>query len=136
MQYLPVTSPVPGGWLAAEKRKFQRVRLDVRLRATVHKRDSHFPITELNRKPGPRVPIQGRLCNLSLGGLAALLPVELAVGERVELDLTLPSVAQPLKLKAVIRNRRGSTYGMEFTDTTRSQRAVIAFACGELESLD
>ncbi len=102
-----------------EKRKFPRVKLDVRLRATV-------------RKGGNRVPVQGRGSNLSEGGLAAFLPVELGIGDFIELDVILPYATQPMKLRAVVRNRRSFTYGMEFVDTTAAQKSVIARACGAL----
>ncbi len=128
-------NPLSNSWITAEKRKFQRVRLDVRLRATFRKRDSQFPAPLLHQKRATRVPIQGRLSNLSQGGLAAFLPMELPVGELVELDLTLPGAPQPLKLKAVVRNRRGFTYGMEFTDTTPAQQEIIARTCGKLDLL-
>ncbi len=103
----------------SEKRSFQRYGLDVRLRATVH-------------KAGARIAVHGRGNNLSEGGLAAFLPVELVIGEALQLELSLPYATQPLRLRAVVRNRRSFTYGLEFSDITRAQRATIARTCGAL----
>ncbi len=119
MQTLPSNNPasVIG---AQDGRKFRRFEFDVRLRATV-------------RKNSGRVAVQGRGNDLSGCGLAAFLPVDLAEGESIELDVTLPYATQPLKLRAVVRNRRGYLYGLEFANTTPAQRAVIARCCGALE---
>ncbi len=104
----------------SEKRAFQRYALDVRLRATL-------------RKKGVRIAVHGRGNNISEGGLAAFLPTELVIGELVEMDVSLPYATQPLKVKAVVRNRRSFTYGLEFVDITPAQKAAIARTCGALE---
>ena len=105
---------------ANEKRQFRRVGLDVRLRVTC-------------RKAGTRMAVRGRGNNLSDGGLAAFIPVELVIGECIELDVSLPYATQPLKLRAVVRNRRSFTYGLEFVSITPCQQAAIARTCRALE---
>ena len=104
----------------SEKRQFHRFGLDVRLRVML-------------RKAGSRMAFQGRGNNLSEGGLAAFIPTELVIGELIELDLSLPYTAQPLKLRAVVRNRRSFTYGLEFVDITPAQQSIIERTCRALE---
>ncbi len=103
-----------------ERRQWKRFHIDVRLRASV-------------RSGGAKLPVYGRVSNLSRGGLAAFLPVELVVGEQIELDLTLPYATQPLKVRAIVRNRRSFAYGLEFVDITSAQLAAIIRTCGALE---
>ncbi len=85
------------------------------------------------RKAGAKVAIAGRGNNLGEGGIAAFIPVELVIGESVELDVSLPYTAQPLKLRAVVRNRRSFTYGLEFVDITPAQQRAIVRTCRALE---
>ncbi len=103
-----------------ERRRTKRFHIDVRLRASV-------------RSGGVKLPVYGRASNLSVGGIAAFLPVELVVGEQVELDLILPYSTQPLKVRAIVRNRRSFAYGLEFVDITPAQHSAISRTCGALE---
>ncbi len=108
---------------AAERRQFQRFELDVRLCATLS-------------KSGTRIGIHGRGNDLSQTGLAVFLPVELAVGESIELELVLPYTTQSIVLQAVVRNRRSFTYGLEFVHPTAAQRSLISRACTALKFLE
>ena len=103
----------------AEKRRWPRYHIDVPLRAVV-------------RCEGAYKSVRGIGSNLSLSGLAALLPVKLVVGERIELEVILPYSSTTLKVQAVIRNRRSYNYGMEFANITASQQAAIERACHSL----
>ncbi len=103
-----------------ERRQWKRFYLDVRLRASI-------------RSSGAKLPVYGRASNLSRGGVAVFLPVELVIGEHVELDITLPYATQPLKVRAVVRNRRSFAYGLEFVDITPAQQQAITRTCGALE---
>ncbi len=122
MELSPAESTVPLV-KTADKRRFQRFEVDVRLSATFC-------------KSATRVAIQGSGSDLSQSGVAVFLPIELAVGECIDLDLILPYATQPLRLKAVVRNRRSFTYGMEFVHPTAAQRAMLARACTALAFLE
>ena len=56
--------------------------------------------------------IPGRTVDFSEGGLAAVLPVELKVGESVMLDIEFPSWT--MNTRAVVRNRSVLRHGFEF----------------------
>ncbi len=104
---------------AAERRQWPRLHFDIGLRATL-------------REQGKRVAVHGRGNDLSRGGVSAFLPVELVVGQQIELDLALPYSSHPLKLRAVVRNRRSFTYGLEFRQLSAFQRATIERTCAAL----
>jgi len=103
----------------AEKRRWPRYQIDVQVKAMVRSQG------------GPKV-VHGMGSNLSLGGMAVQLPVELVIGEWLELLVTLPFCSQPVKVRAVVRNRRSYLYGMEFSRITASQQAAIERACYSL----
>jgi c-di-GMP-binding flagellar brake protein YcgR len=106
----------------AAKRRWPRYRIDVRIRAAVYHR-------------GALKAIHGRGTDLGQGGMAAFLPIELSVGDMIELDLTLPYCRQPLKVQAIVRNRQSFTYGIEFTNITPAQQAEIERICQALSVL-
>jgi hypothetical protein len=56
--------------------------------------------------------IPGRTVDFSEGGLAAVLPVELKVGESVMLDIEFPSWT--MNTRAIVRNRSVFRHGFEF----------------------
>ena len=104
---------------AAEKRRWPRYHVDVPIRAVV-------------LREGTYKSVRGIANDLSQGGLAAVLPVELVMGERIELEVVLPHSSAALKVQAVIRNRRSYSYGMEFANITASQQATIERTCRSL----
>ena len=67
---------------------------------------------------------------LSHGGLAALIPTDLKVGDAVELYFSLPYPVAHVLAEAVVRGRDGYRYGFEFVRlnlpiSARSTRPVI-----------
>ena len=50
----------------------------------------------------------------------------------LEMELILPYSQQPLKINAVIRNRRGFCYGMEFVNLAAPEREQILRSCKAL----
>jgi hypothetical protein len=63
--------------------------------------------------------VPGRTWDISEFGLSAILPVELLVGEAVELDIKLPLA--PASVRAVVRNRSVFRHGFEFEQPIRFQ---------------
>jgi len=110
------SNAVPDG---AEKRRWPRYHIDV-------------PIKAMIRCQGQPKMVHGMASDLSRGGMAAQLPVELVIGEWLEVLVTLPFCSQPVKVRAVVRNRRSYVYGLEFTSITASQQAGIERACHSL----
>src|SRR5215510_10812704 len=69
-------------------------------------------------KNGQKQTLSGRGSELSEMGMAAYVPAELNIGDRVSIEMMLPYSREALSLVAIVRNRSGFRYGMEFKDTT------------------
>lgn len=74
--------------------------------------------------------LSGRTVDLSDGGMGCLVAAELKVGQQVTLDFKLPLCRDPFKVRAVVRNRAASRYGLEFLSLTSVQREAIQRFCG------
>ena len=116
VQLFPLPNVTEDG---TEKRRWPRYHIDV-------------PVKAMVRCEGTPKMVHGMANNLSLGGMAALLPVELAIGEWLEVLVTLPFCSQPVKVRTVVRNRRNYVYGLEFVNITASPQAGIERACYSL----
>jgi c-di-GMP-binding flagellar brake protein YcgR len=101
-------------------RRWKRYDFDVRIRVTMF-------------SEGALRSVYGRGNDLSTGGMAAFVAAELNKGDNIELDLTLPYSSQPMKLKAIVCNRSGYKYGVEFVDILPEQRKIIERTCSALE---
>jgi hypothetical protein len=88
-------------------RRFRRYKLDVPVRVVVQTEDKI------------RI-IDGRGNELNEGGLAVSAGVELALGENIEVEFTPPYSGEPIRARAVVRNRNGYRYGLEFLTETPS----------------
>ena len=106
----------------AEKRKWPRYPIDVALRASVN-------------SGGTTKAIYGSGIEVSKGGIKAVLPAEIAIGEWVDIELTLPYCSQALALSTIVRNRSSFTYGLEFVGITTEQQTEIERACRLLSIL-
>jgi c-di-GMP-binding flagellar brake protein YcgR len=116
-----------GGQLAANGepdfsglRRWKRYDFDVRIRVTM--------VVD-----GSMRSVYGRGNDLSTGGMAAFVAAELNKGDMIEVDVTLPYSSQPMKLKAMVCNRAGYKYGLEFLDMLPEQRKLIERTCSALE---
>jgi hypothetical protein len=71
----------------------------------------------------------GRSTELGQDGIGATLTGELEAGEIVSLDIPLPLGPYPLKVRAIVRYRKGLRYGFEFLTLNESQRGMISRVC-------
>ena len=76
--------------------------------------------------------LHGRSKDLGEGGLGAVIPGNIAIGEVVEVEFQLPMVNEPLTLKAEVRYRQGFQYGFRFLHPTERQRELIRRATRDL----
>ena len=83
-----------------QARRWPRYRLDV-------------PIRVINTRPGKTVIVSGRGRDISEGGMLVFAGVELRTGDIAEIEFT-PPFGDPLRVTAIVRNRSGYYYGMEF----------------------
>jgi len=63
------------------------------------------------------------------GGMAIFAELELALGDRVEVEVPILSSSQPLRVAAIVRNRIGFRYGMEFVDLAPEHRTELMRLC-------
>lgn len=63
--------------------------------------------------------------DIGINGVAVSSPMALPEGATVELEVTLPGNKAPMRIKAVVRNRIGQRYGIEFLSTTDAQKDDI-----------
>ena len=101
---------------SADMRRWPRYPIDVRVRATV-------------RTGNTDRTVYGRGTELGKGGIAAVLPIELAVGDTIKVDVTPPYCAQSFTLAAVVGNRSSFTYGLEFTSISSAEQIEIERVC-------
>lgn len=78
----------------------------------------------------------GRTADISEGGVAMLLPVQMDLGKVVDIELILPGDSRPLQAKVVVRSRQSYRYRCEFLTLTTAQREHIKRACKALELIE
>jgi hypothetical protein len=104
----------------SKERKWTRFRVEVRIKVSyVRGQQTSFTF--------------GQGSDVSEGGLAGYLPVELDLGELVDLELKLPYSKQPVRIKAAVRSRDGFRYGLEYKlmqpeEREQLQRSLKALA--------
>jgi hypothetical protein len=95
-----------------------------RLRRTPRYRSS-FPVLVKLLAAGRYESLQAHCKDLSEAGIGVLLAAELASGEVVSLNFTLPGLPIPWEVRSVLRHRRGYHYGFEFFSLTSEQTGVL-----------
>jgi hypothetical protein len=98
------------------RRKFPRYRVSVQVTATV-------------LRPAGYVTIEGRCTELAEGGLGLMLSADIASGEIVSLQLGIPTLKEPLTLRAVVRRRNRLAYGLEFVSILAEHLEAIRGYC-------
>jgi hypothetical protein len=108
-------------------RRWTRFHLEVPVRLVVH-------------RPAYASSVTGRGTELNEGGMCIFAGIELRLGDQVAVEFTPPYGEAPLRLWAVVRNRAGYYYGLEFlaeNDGERDQverfRSVLRGSTGQPE---
>jgi hypothetical protein len=73
--------------------------------------------------------LSGYAVDISESGISAMLPIEVSMGEVVDLDFELP--LGPVSVRAVVRERNAFRYGFQFVQPNAAHQ-FIADACGSL----
>lgn len=63
----------------------------------------------------------GRAQDLSRGGMSVYVPLELAKGDVIRVMFELPHSRMRFGIEAVVKNRIGFRYGVEFLELTPSE---------------
>ncbi len=82
-------------------RRWQRLRLDI-------------PVCLVIGAPDKVQLVSARFKDVSEDGVAIFAGIELAIDTDVQLEFTPPFNRGPLRVRAVVRNRRDYAYGLEF----------------------
>ena len=77
--------------------------------------------------------LSGYAVDISESGISAMLPIEVSMGEVVDLDFELP--LGPVSVRAVVRERNAFRYGFQFVQPNAAHQ-FIADACGSLPPCD
>lgn len=77
--------------------------------------------------------LSGYALDISESGISAMLPIEVLIGEIVDLDFELPG--GPVSVRAVVRERNAFRYGFPFMQPNAAHQ-LIADACGSLPPCD
>lgn len=97
-------------------RRFPRYALDVRLQVKMF-------------QEGEFRTCWGRSVELGQDGIGATLTGDLEAGEIVTLEIPLPLMPYPMKVRAIVRYRQGLRYGFEFLTMGESQRDTLQRVC-------
>jgi len=100
------------GWSGPSRRRVPRFQMQAPLDVTVLR--SGIPDT-----------VPGRAVDVCERGIAAMLAGELVPGETVGIEVKLPLVASPLRMRAMVRHQDRLRCGLEFVGLSVEQRAAI-----------
>jgi len=84
---------------------------------------------------GTKVGCSGRASELSERGIASYIFMDLAIGDWLAVEITLPYSHEAVRFDAVIRNRAGFRYGLEFKEMNPRQKQLLVRACSALSVL-
>ena len=93
-------------------RRWTRFHLEVPVRLVVH-------------RPAYASSVTGRGTELNEGGMCIFAGMELRLGDQVAVEFTPPYGEAPLRLWAVVRNRAGYYYGLEFLAENDGERVEV-----------
>src|SRR5205085_6505437 len=86
-----------------------------------------IPVDVTFLRSGLPESIPGRSLNIGEGGLAAIVAGELVLGDTVGVEFRLPSLAAPVRTKAVVRHQARLRAGIQFVGLSAEQRAMIRY---------
>jgi PilZ domain-containing protein len=102
-------------------RRFPRYPLDIRVSVHVF-------------REGKTISFWGRSTEFGADGISATLTGEIEAGEVVSMELSLPTVTFPLKIRAIVRYHQGLRHGFEFLGRTPEQTEAIRQLCETMEA--
>jgi hypothetical protein len=94
-------------------RRWQRYRLNMPVRLI------------LSREDGTKIT-EGRVHDVSEGGVLLFAGIELRTSDEVSVEFTLPYSSTPVRAPGAVRHRRGYTYGVEFRRETPADQELVA----------
>jgi PilZ domain len=98
------------------KRRWTRYAVDLCLKITF-------------QRNGKRQVVYGRSIEVAIGGMSCYVPMDLLLCEKLEVELIFPDQQRTQVVEAVVRNRKGHRYGLEFSSLIPSEPARILESC-------
>ena len=96
-------------------------------RSQRYKINLHVMVSTLVRGINKLIPAYGR--NLGEGGICLFVPAQLALGDLVELVLSLPGAKSKLAVRGRVKSVERFNYSIEFTGIDERTRQAIADSC-------
>lgn len=95
-----------------DRRRFSRLPVDVRVRV-------------LADTKGRPIHSFGRGHDLSEGGMALYVPLDLKTGQQIKLEFELPHARMKFGIRCVVRNTDGYRYGIEFVALSPAEKEAL-----------
>jgi hypothetical protein len=105
------------------RRRFPRYPLDVRVSAHAF-------------RSGETLSLWGRSNEIGGDGIGVTLTGQLEPDEVVSLEIALPMVSRPVKVRALVRYRVGLRHGFEFLTLNQEQRDALKRVCQMLATAE
>ena len=93
--------------------KFKLVGADEALRGRQRLRLT-MPVCVIVEKLGQVNLVNARFVDVSDDGIAVFAGIEIAIDSEIKIEFTPPRGSGPLRVRAIVRNRRKYVYGLEF----------------------
>ena len=74
-----------------------------------------LPVLMSFQKHGKLAMVEGQGSELSCGGMAVFLPIDLEIGDMIALEFMPPYSKRRVAMIGIVRNRRIYSYGVEFS---------------------
>ena len=116
LYFLPIVEDMIVQSSDEQQRRTTRYRLDLRAKIVY-------------RRNGLNQSAMARGQDVSEGGMAMFVPLEFRQEDALEVEFTLPQSRLPLRVHAIVRNRDGHRYGLEFLNLTEAQKQEIVRMC-------
>ena len=83
------------------------------------------PVCLVAQRPDKLLLVDARFRDISDDGAAIFAAVELPIDSEVQVEFTPPIDHGPLRVRAIIRNRRKYVYGLEFLPRDRKEEETL-----------
>ncbi len=87
----------------------------------------NIPLDLIALRSGVPENLPGRCTDLSEAGVGAVLAGELSAGQQVAIELRLPNVGVPVRVRALVRYQSRLRCGLEFVGLSVEQREMIRY---------
>ena len=90
------------------------------------------PVCLVVQRPEKVLLVDARFRDISDDGAAIFAGVELSIDSEVQVEFTPPTNHGPLRVRAIVRNRRKYVYGLEFLPRDRKEEQTLDILKGML----